>query len=132
MSKEGPENWQCPPRRVAEDISVPPKFLLVGPESETDAEKLLASIYPATTVDVNPFASKFTLLVVPRISGANWCLFSDQARLAALRYGYLSSAQGVQIQRQEAWNTLGMSYRCYLDFGAGWLGWRAAYFNAGS
>lgn len=113
-------------------ISVPPKFILAGPESETAAEALLSSIYAATVADVNVFASKFSLLIEPRISGKAWYLFSDPARLAAIRYGYLSSAQGVQIQRQESWNTLGMSFRAFLDFGAGWLDWRAAYLNPGS
>lgn len=113
-------------------ISVPPKFILAGPESETAAEALLSSIYAATVADVNVFASKFSLLIEPRTSGKAWYLFSDPARLAAIRYGYLSSAQGVQIQRQESWNTLGMSFRAFLDFGAGWLDWRAAYLNPGS
>lgn len=113
-------------------INVVPKFLLVGPELETAAEKLLATIYPATTDDAAVVAPKLTLLVEPRITDASWYVFADPARLAALQYGYLSSAQGVQIQRAEAWSTLGLKFRAFLDFGAGWLDWRAAYFNAGA
>lgn len=59
-------------------------------------------------------------------------IFADPVRMPCLQYAYLSSAQGVQVQRQEAWNTLGMSYRAWLDFGAGWNDWRGAYFNAGA
>lgn len=110
-------------------INVSPKLLLVGPDSESDAERLLASIYPATTDEVNVYATKLSLLVEPRLEGPSWYIFSDPARLAALQYGYLSSAQGVQIQRSEAWNTLGMRFRSWLDFGAGWLDWRTAYLN---
>ncbi|MFC4667122.1 prohead protease/major capsid protein fusion protein [Seohaeicola nanhaiensis] len=113
-------------------INVSPKLLLVGPDSESDAERLLASIYPATTDDVNVYATKLSLLVEPRLEGPSWYIFSDPNRLAALQYGYLSSAQGVQIQRSEAWNTLGMRFRAWLDFGAGWLDWRAAYLNEGA
>ena len=47
-------------------------------------------------------------------------------------YGYLASAQGVQIQRAEAWDTLGIKYRAFLDFGTGWSDWRGAYQNPGS
>ena len=112
-------------------VSVVPKYLVVGPEIETKAEAFLASIYAATTADVNPFAQRLTLLVEPRIADASWFVFADPARLPCLQYGYLASAQGVQIQRQEAWTTLGMSYRAWLDFGAGWAEWRGAYFNAG-
>ncbi len=113
-------------------INVQPKYLLVGPELEAAAERLLASIYPATTDDANVFGSKLTLLVEPRMTGEDWFVFADPARIAALQYGYLSSAQGVQIQRAEAWSTLGLKFRAWLDFGAGWLDWRAAYYDPGS
>lgn len=113
-------------------INVVPKFLLVGPDAESDAERLLATIYPATTDDVNVYGSKLSLLVEPRLTGPRWYVFADPARLAALQYGYLSSAQGVQIQRAEAWSTLGMKFRAWLDFGAGWLESRAAYLNEGA
>nr|WP_188475601.1 Mu-like prophage major head subunit gpT family protein [Primorskyibacter flagellatus] len=113
-------------------INVQPKYLLVGPELESHAERLLASIYPATTDDVNVFGSKLSLLVEPRMTGEDWFVFADPARIAALQYGYLSSAQGVQIQRAEAWSTLGLKFRAWLDFGAGWLDWRAAYYDPGS
>ncbi len=113
-------------------INVVPKYLLIGPELETAAEKLLASIYAATTEDVNPFTGKLSLLVEPRITDDSWFIFADPARLAALQYGYLSSAQGVQIQRAESWSTLGLKFRAWLDFGAGWLDWRGAYHNEGA
>jgi len=113
-------------------INVMPKYLLVGPELETQAEALLASIYAATIGDVNPFASKLTLLVEPRIADDRWFIFADPARLAAMQFAYLSSAQGVQIQRTEAWDTLGLKFRAFLDFGAGWLDWRGAYLNNGA
>jgi HK97 family phage prohead protease len=113
-------------------ISVSPKYLVVGPELETAAEQLLASIYATTTGDVNAWAGKLSLLVEPRLTGDDWYVFADPARIAGMVYGYLASAQGVQIQRAEAWDTLGMKYRAFLDFGAGWTDWRGAYYNAGA
>jgi len=115
----------------ATPVNAAPAFLLVGPELETLAEQVLSSIYAAETADVNPFAGKLRLLVEPRITGNVWWVFSDPARLATLQHAYLLSAQGVQIQRQEAWNTLGLSFRAFLDFGAGWVDWRGAQYNAG-
>jgi phage head maturation protease len=113
-------------------ISATPFALLLGPELETLAEQVLSSIYAAEVGDVNPFAGKLRLLVEPRITGNDWWVFADPARLATLQHAYLSSAQGVQIQRQEAWNTLGLSFRAFLDFGAGWVDWRGAQYNAGA
>lgn len=112
-------------------ISATPKYLVVGPELETGAEKLLSTINAATTDDVNPFAGKISLLVEPRITGSEWFVFADPARLPGMQYAYLSGAQGPQIQRHEAWDTLGVSFRCFEDFGAGWVDWRAAQKNPG-
>lgn len=110
-------------------IAATPKYLLVGPENETYAEKLLGELYAAKIDDVNPFAGKLTLLVEPRLAGTAWYMFADPAQLAALEYAYLSSAQGPQIASREGWDVLGMEFRVTLDFGCGPVDWRAAYCN---
>lgn len=113
-------------------VDAKPRFLLVGPDHETAAEKLMAEIFPATVDDANPFASRLELIVEPRLEDSDdWWLFADPARVPALQFAYLQSAQGVQIQRKEAWTTLGMEYRAFLDFGCGWSDWRGAYKNPG-
>lgn len=111
-------------------IAATPKYLVVSPDLETSAEKLLATIYAPTTDDVQPI--RLTLVVEPRLTGNTWYVMADPAQLPSLQYGYLAAAQGVQIQRQEAWSTLGLSYRAFLDFGTGWLDWRGAYRAAGA
>ncbi|GLV24169.1 prohead protease/major capsid protein fusion protein [Sphingobium sp. TomTYG45] len=113
-------------------IAATPKFLLVGPALETTAEKLLASIAPATSSDVNPFAGKLELLVEPRLAGNAWYVFTDPAQLAVLEYAYLSSAQGPQMASREGWDVLGMEFRVTLDFGCGAVDYRGAYRNAGA
>ena len=60
----------------------------------------------------------------PRLTGDAWWMMADPARMPCLTYAYLASAPGVQVQRQEAWNTLGMSYRAILDFGVSATDWR--------
>lgn len=112
-------------------IAVKPRYLVVGPELETEAEKLLAAIYATTTEDVNAFAGKLTLVVEPRIADDSWFVLADPASVPSLQYAYLAAAQGVQIQRQEAWDTLGLKFRAWLDFGCGWLDWRGAYRSTG-
>jgi phage head maturation protease len=108
-------------------VGASPKYLVVGPSQETIAEQLLTDLYAATVGDVNPFSNRLTLLVEPRIADDRWFLFADPARLPCLQMAYLSGAPGVQIQRTEAWDTLGMRFRAYLDFGCGWTDWRGAY-----
>ncbi|MBB3998872.1 prohead protease/major capsid protein fusion protein [Aureimonas pseudogalii] len=113
-------------------ISATPKYLLVGPERETEAEAMLAELSASTIAEVNPFAGKLQLLVEPRIEDGRWYVFADPARLPCLQFGYLASAPGVQIQRAEAWDVLGAKFRAWLDFGAAWLDWRGAQLNAGA
>jgi len=113
-------------------VGAAPRFMVVGPEIETLAELILAETYPTKSDEVNVAASKLTLLVEPRLEGDAVYIFADPARLAALRYVYLAGAEGVQIQRREMWDSLGLSFRAYLDFGAGWLDWRGAYLHEGS
>jgi phage head maturation protease len=109
-------------------IAATPKYLLVHPTYETDAEKFLAEITAATTDDVNPFAGKLQLLVEPRLtSEGSWYVFADPAQVPCFEHAYLSGAQGPQIATREGWNTLGMEMRVVLDFGAGAIDWRGAY-----
>lgn len=112
-------------------IAVTPCYLVVGPELETQAEKVLASIYAATTADVNPFSQKLTLLVEPRITDDSWFVFADPASAPILEYSYLSSAPGPQMSEREGWEVLSREFRVVLDFGAGALDWRGAVRNPG-
>lgn len=111
-------------------INVVPRFLLVGPALETEAEKLLASIYAATTDDVQPI--RLTLLVEPRLTGNGWYVFADPATAPVLEYAYLSSAPGPQLSSRDGWDVLGREFRVVLDFGCGATDWRGAYRNPGA
>lgn len=111
-------------------INVVPRFLLVGPSQETIAEQLLASIYAATTDDVQPI--RLTLLVEPRITGDSWYVSADPATAPVLEYAYLSSAPGPQLSSRDGWEVLGREFRVVLDFGCGAVDHRGAYRNAGT
>lgn len=112
-------------------INATPKYLVVGPELETTAEQVLASIYAATVADVNAFSGKLSLLVEPRITDESFYVFADPAVLPVLEYAYLSSAQGPQMASREGWDVLGMEFRVVLDFGCGAVDYRGAYLNPG-
>jgi hypothetical protein len=99
---------------------------------ETAAELALAEIYAAKTDDANPFASKLTLLVEPRITDNRWYVWADPASAAVLEYAYLASAPGPQLSSLDGWEVLGREFRVVLDFGCGATDTRGVYFNAGS
>lgn len=107
-------------------INVDPRFLIVGPDRETAAEKLIAAITPAESDNVNPFAGRLSLIVESMLPVAShWYLAAAPSQLAALVIANLESAPGPQVERQDQWNTLGVSFRAYYDFAAGWADPRA-------
>ncbi|MGQ0565973.1 MAG: prohead protease/major capsid protein fusion protein [Gemmobacter sp.] len=113
-------------------INAVPRYLLVGPQVEFHAEKILSAIYATTFEDANPFSGKLTLLVEPRITDKRWYVFADPGALPCLEYAYLSSAQGPQMASREGWDVLGMEFRVVLDFGAGATDFRGAYLDPGA
>ena len=111
-------------------VGAAPKYLLVGPDSEDAALRLLTETTPARASDVNTLAGVAELIVDPRIPGEDWYLLADPARMPGIVIAYLASAPGVQVQRAEAWDTLGLKFRAWIDMGCGWTDWRGAYKGA--
>jgi len=113
-------------------LNVKPKYLLVGPELETEAEQILAQIHATTVDDVNPFSNRLELLVEPRLEDTSWYVFADPASVPVLEFAHLTSAPGPQISTREGFETLGESFRVVLDFGCGAIEHRGAYRNPGN
>ncbi len=116
-------------------INATPRYLMVPAAKETAAEKFLASIYAATTADVNPFAGKLQLVVDPRLdakSATRWYIFADPAVLPCIEYAYLAGFEGVNIETRNGFDVDGVEIRARLDFGAGGVDYRGAYCNPGA
>lgn len=113
-------------------IAIAPRYLLIGPELEVTAQKLLASITPATTADATPEVIKSLVPVVePNLDGKSWRLFADPAQQAVFEWSYLEGHEGPQLATQEVFHQLGTSFRAVLHFGAGAIDFRGAYLNPG-
>lgn len=113
-------------------ISVTPKFLLVPPDLETTAEKVLAEIAAAKVDDVNPFSKKLTLVVEPRLADTKaWYISAAPSEIEGLEYAYLEGEEGPQIEHEQGFEVDGMRFKVRLDFGAAFLDWRGWYKNPG-
>jgi phage head maturation protease len=113
-------------------IRVTPKYLLVPPALETDAERWLASVSPAKAADVNPFSGSLNLIVEPRLtSAARWYITADPGEIDGLEYAYLSGNEGPQVESKSGWDVDGVEIRVILDFGAGFIDHRGWFANAG-
>lgn len=114
-------------------IRVTPKYLLVPPALETDAEKWLASVSPAKASDVNPFSGSLNLIVEPRLTSATrWYITADPGEIDGLEYAYLSGSEGPQVESKSGWDVDGVEIRVILDFGAGFIDHRGWFANAGA
>jgi hypothetical protein len=108
-------------------ISVTPRYVLVPPDLETPAEKLLSTVQAAKTDDVNPFAG-LTLVVEPRLTSATrWYIVADPSQIDGLEYAYLEGAPGPQIESRAGFEIDGVQIKVRLDFGAGWIDHRGWY-----
>jgi hypothetical protein len=113
-------------------IAVTPKFVLVPPELETAAEKLLSAIQAAKTSDVNPFAA-LQLVVEPRLTSATrWYVVAAPSEVDGLEFAYLSGAEGPQVETKPGFEVDGVQLKVRLDYGAGFVDHRGWYANAGA
>ena len=114
-------------------IDVRPKVLLVPPELETLARQLIASEtltrYASTTKDqlptANPTQDVLDILVEPRLSNTKYpgnsastfYLFSGPAD-GAINVAFLNGRESPVVETSDTvFNTLGVHYRCYIDYG---------------
>jgi hypothetical protein len=110
-------------------LGLAPRFLVVGPELETDAEKLMAAITPAATDDAQPI--RLGVVIEPRLSGKAWYVAADPAVVDGLAYAHLQSEPGPQIEHRVGFDVDGVEFRVRLDFGAAFLDWRPWFRNPG-
>jgi HK97 family phage prohead protease len=115
---------------LGELISVTPKYLLVGADRETEAEKAISTITPVVSQEVNPFQNKLEVVVDPRLSTA-WYVVADPAEVDGLEYAYLEGAAGPQITTDLGFDFDGVRFRVRLDFGGGFVDWRGWFKNVG-
>jgi HK97 family phage prohead protease len=109
-----------------------PAYILVGPNRETEAEQLVASLNATTTDEVNPFGGKMKVAVEDRYEGNGWWVLADPKTRPAFVHGYLDGwVEGPRIRIDEPFGTRGLGITSDFDFGCGVYDFRAIYFNPG-
>lgn len=108
-----------------------PKFLVVGPDKETEADTLLAAISPTEMSNVNPFAGKLEKVVTPEISGNPWYLFADPANVPAFAYSLLEGFPAPRLSFKDPFTSQGLLAKVEHDVGFTAIDFRGAYRNPG-
>ncbi|KIQ02228.1 hypothetical protein RU07_12340 [Agrobacterium tumefaciens] len=112
-------------------LANPARIMLVGPNQLTDAEKLLASITPATVSTVNIFSGKFELVETSQITDNSWSLHADPAAGSNYRWGYLEGYEAPRVRMDEPFGRQGFSMSVEHDFGCGATDFRFGFRNPG-
>lgn len=108
-------------------------ILLLGPNKETEAEKVLVDITPTKTSDVNIFAGKRRIVSDAAITDNAWWNFADPSTgQANFVYGYLRDTESPQVRQDKPFNYDGMGFGVIHDFGVGAIDSRFGFKNPGN
>jgi len=114
------------------NVQAVPKYLVVGPAKETEAEQALADLNAQQASDVNPFAGKLTLVVENDLVGNAWYLMADPARNPVMGLVNLRGAEQPFVDSRTGFEVDGVQHKIRHDLGAVALDWRGAYKNPGN
>lgn len=110
---------------AGELIRVLPRFLVVPPELEMMAKKLVTATTPAKSEDVNVFAGSFDVISEPRLTDPTaWYLMGDPYAIDSLYYAYLEGNEALRVDSSEEFKTDSMDYAVRGDFGAAAIDYR--------
>lgn len=113
-------------------ISVMPRFLIVGPKHKVKARKLLASVTPDNTDNVNVYENSMDLVVEARLTGDSWYAAADHDQVDTIEYCYLEGEQGVYMETQPGFDTDGIKIKARHDFAAKAIDHRGLFRNSGA
>ena len=114
-------------------IDISPEFLIVHPELEYEAEKLLADVAAATTDDVNVFSGRLELVVEPRFTSETaWYLSASPSRADGFEYGNVENEQSPYAESRQRFETDDLEFKIRHDFGCGFVDRRSWFKNQGA
>jgi len=109
-------------------LNLTARYLIVGTDDETEAEKLMTAILATATGDVNIWSNKLQVISDAELDDhASWYLATSTADAETLTYGYLGGAEGPSVETKEGWDVDGAEMRVIHDFGVDANGEKAIY-----
>lgn len=113
-------------------INIAPRFLVVGPDKETEADQINAAILANVTTNANVFMGRLEVRVDPRITGNLWFLIADPAAVDTIVLAYLQGRVGPVVEEAIEFDTDGAKIRCLFDVAASPVDFRGMYRNPGA
>lgn len=117
-----------------EALNVQPAFLIVPPELEVTAAQLISSAVDPTKANAtpNPFANRLSVVADPELDDtAEWYLAAAPGILPTIEVTYLNGREEPTMESQVAFDTLGIKWRIYMDFGVNLIDYRGLLKSSG-
>ena len=118
-------------------LNLTPALLIVPTKHETIANQLIRSDADpngAHSGIYNAFRNSMTVVVDSALDDIDedaWYIGATKGQVAGIEINYLRGNQTPVLESKAAWDTLGMNFRMYLDFGIKALDYRGFVKNAG-
>ncbi len=117
-----------------EKLNIQPAFLIVPVELEVLATQLVSSTVDPTKQNAtpNPFANKLTVVADPELTDSKaWYLAAAPGLYPSVEVTYLNGVEKPKIESQILFDSLGIQWRIYMDFGVNILDFRGLYKSTG-
>lgn len=105
-------------------INVSFTTIVVNPDDELAAERLVGSIVASQAGDFNPFVGRVQIVADPRVPAGQWFAAANPVSIDTIELGFLAGARGVQIMSRDGWEVDGVEVKARLDVGAKAIDWR--------
>jgi hypothetical protein len=117
-------------------LNLTPKFVIVAPERETEAEKFFAPIVPNLASSVNPFSGKCQIISEARLSPTTglgaYYFAAGVEQVDTIELAYLQGQRGLFTETRMGFDVDGMEIKARLDVGAAPIDFRGLVKNAGN
>ncbi len=110
-----------------EKLNIQPAFLIVPPELEVQAAQLINSVVDPSKANatVNPFANKLQVISDPELTDAKtFYMVAAPGFAPTIEVTYLNGNDAPTLESAVQFDTLGIKYRIYMDYGVNLLDFR--------
>lgn len=115
-------------------LGIKPQYLLVPPELQTTAERLVSAVLATETGNVNVFAGQLKVMVSDQLEDPKaWYLLADPSAISAdgIVYAYLNGQGGLKTESRVNWDTDALEVKGSMAFATAVWGWEGWYKNKG-
>lgn len=125
---------QTGPGKDARPLNLETSYLICGPDKELEAVQFTSVNYvAATSGTINPsFNTTLQPVIDARLTGTQWYLSADPARIDTVEYMFLEGEEGVFTEQRVGFEVDGLQVKARHAFAAKAIDFRGMYKNAGA